>query len=677
MVTIPNPQTKSWTQTNSGEVGGTLFSSKNMDFNSYGYARLGLRPAALVYDIANFTDVVSMNYFIGTAKIGYYIMTGDNSGHPWLYDLSTGAGTDLSTDTGWATDYGGGSRLFDSCVWQGRWYVSSNTKFGYHDGNVNWVLNLGTLTTATPHPICVHEGLNYLGIGDGNTVLLYDTGHSLNTTLTLPSSFQVIGIRYHQNNYFIITKNKYGGNAAMFIWNGAGSAHQGMFPIRGQVIFAIEVYDSSVAIFTSIGQLMRFNGGGFDELAHLPCFSINKKWFSTSNGYSLGRISPRGMTVDANLIYINMDGTLADGTSLVNQPSGLWCYDPKIGLYHKAGYSNNKVEKRTISGVNTGTDIFTTGTSYTALTGTMVYYTSSASSSTALINGNFYFLIAVSGTTFKLAITYNNAIAGTAIDLTASGTGEVIYFCDSIDFGSTGHANVKQGAVYLISDSDSNSGSLERSTGSLVLYGAGDLNNYSGVGNVDTLQTLIVGENRSNIIIQKISSSQIKEAWQKIFTKYNLLFQGNDKVLVKYRTSDKINYPIYIAPGTMTWTAANIFTVMADLSNVVVGEEVEITSGYGAGNTFHISSISFNAGTYTVTLDESLGNWTLNNASGGFIQNWKKIGTGLYNIAGQFIESAVSDGSNKWIQVKLEIRGVSEPYIEELQIISQPFQQSK
>lgn len=674
MIQIPNPQSNRWVQTNSGEISGNVYSTKNINFNEEGYAKLNLRASALVYNTSNFTDVNSIDYFI-TTNTGYYVLTGDNSGRPWRIDL-TGTQYDLTADTN-GSGLGGG-RFYDSVIWQARWYVSSSTSFVYHDGNTTWTTGLGSLSSSVNHVMCVHEGLNSLAVSDGsgvaNTVKLYDTSHSLSTTLTIPKNFNIEWIKYLDNNLYIGTKNIYGGIAYMFVWNGSGTAAQKSYPINGEAIFSGENYGNSIAIITSKGQLLRFNGGGFDVLANFPVYYSDYNWArdaSSSTITFLNRVHRRGMVSDGEKIYININGQMNENIFIPNQPSGLWIYDQNVGLYHQAGYSNNKVETRTVSGVNTGTDTFTT-TSFTALTGTKVYYSATAVSG-GLYNNRYYYLIRASSTTFKLAKTYDNAIAGTAIDITSAGTTEKIYYHDDTDFGTVGElSNYKVGAIAKISGLDTNLKSYGRMTGSKVLYGT-QMNN--GTSDIYTLQTLTPGKNIGYITTPKITSSQIKDTWQTIYPLYNNLFQSADKITVKYKTIDKFDYPIQLINGNTnllaTWTSTTSFTTIGDLSYVVAGDEVEIIGGSASGNITTVVSTSYSSGTWTVTIADAM-SITVADTSSIIIDNWKKLltvtGSMTETIQTQQLANSTLGVTSKWLRLKIIIEGVSEPKIERILI---------
>lgn len=105
-----------------------------------------------------------------------------------------------------------------------------------------------------------------------------------------------------------------------------------------------------------------------------------------------------------------------------------------IGFYRKTSVITTSAEATTNTlgqsdtfSADTGTDIMT----YTStanipsniLTGTRVRLTTTTTLPAPLATATDYYVIRVSDTTFKLATSYANAIAGTAIDITTTGTG--------------------------------------------------------------------------------------------------------------------------------------------------------------------------------------------------------------------------------------------------------------
>jgi hypothetical protein len=152
-----------------------------------------------------------------------------------------------------------------------------------------------------------------------------------------------------------------------------------------------------------------------------------------------------------------------------------------------------------------------------------------------------------------------------------------------------------------------------------------------------------------------IMADEIKDMWQTIVLKYRQFLTSGDSITLKYRIRE-------VAPteATITWTSTSSFTSTTDISAYVVGDEVEVIQGTGSGKCAHISTISSNAGTYTVTLDD-----TFTGATGtakARLQKWIKLST----IANQYTESTVVPLGvpSERIQIKccMQFRGNDELY---------------
>ena len=102
--------------------------------------------------------------------------------------------------------------------------------------------------------------------------------------------------------------------------------------------------------------------------------------------------------------------------------------------------------------------------------------------------------------------------------------------------------------------------------------------------------------------------------------------------------------------------------------------EVEIISGAGGGQMAQISSITYNAGTYTITLAEAMDGVASGYKSDIIIDNWKVLKNDKDE---SYISSSNTRGweefpiatPSKWTMFKVEFRG-SETTLEELSIPS-------
>lgn len=167
-----------------------------------------------------------------------------------------------------------------------------------------------------------------------------------------------------------------------------------------------------------------------------------------------------------------------------------------------------------------------------------------------------------------------------------------------------------------------------------------------------------------------MSSEQIDDSWAKADYRHARLPSG-DKVIGKYRTYKNSNFP-FIASAT--WTSTTTFTSTdTDFANVSGGEEVEPVMGKSASTTAHVSSISYSNPTYTVTLDEAIGQ-----SSGTFkvkVDNFKKMG--VISATDETETSLpIGDTATK-VQIKTEIRATGDFEVDDVTIISNTHKEAR
>lgn len=151
------------------------------------------------------------------------------------------------------------------------------------------------------------------------------------------------------------------------------------------------------------------------------------------------------------------------------------------------------------------------------------------------------------------------------------------------------------------------------------------------------------------LVTQQIEASQITEQWAKIYAVYRQFLSSTDKIVMKYRTVEAEPTEF-----TGTWTSTTTFTTTTNISSYWTsgtGGEVEVLAGVGAGRCSHITSIVNNAGTYTVTVDE-----TYTGATGTFfgrVQSWIKLQPRLTQSQTQDYSEWPISATSTWIQVKM------------------------
>jgi hypothetical protein len=207
---------------------------------------------------------------------------------------------------------------------------------------------------------------------------------------------------------------------------------------------------------------------------------------------------------------------------------------------------------------------------------------------------------------------------------------------------------------------------------SLLLAGA----SYSTDGASGTNSAIFISNAFNDLLSQgtfittKMESPEIAEQFNKIWPKFRKLLNATDRIVVKYRSSDSERLALPYRIQAVTWTAGNVFTTTsAGIAQALVGDEVDITAGPNTGYTAHILSITLLAGTYTVTIDETLP--TTSGAGQVVIRDWKKLDT----ITSQTIEykDIPIPTSASWIQIKIELRGYRmSPELEQMILFTKP-----
>lgn len=670
---IPS-QEKRFLQTNKSDLSGNIWYTKNINFDEQGYIKLSSRAVSLQSEQDD-TDFDIPVFYGRNGNAGFNVITTDT---PWIMSVDDTNGLSISQDT----DTGVQSGAFTSYGkwWQMRLYQTTNTGLYYKSGST-WTSAGVSLTSGKTHPMEVFENRSTLAIGDGNTVKQINTSHATSTLaqLTIPSDYEVIGLSYSNNKIGVATRlnttlNGQNKETMFFIWDGVTTEALAGIPCGSDQIISVVAYKSSWAILTRLGKLLYYNGGGFTELVSFPFFYVKSVLGDSLNRVLLGD----ALYVEGDLIYINLPAQLSrygekDEVYIENNPSGIWCYDPSVGLYHRYSSSISKMTSSPViaSGVDTATNIITTVfNGMIPATGNLVMQSSDYSSPIGgITQTRIYYVIKIDTDKFKIALTYADAIAGTAVDLTSqSSTQSMFVFLDIKDFGSA-LEQYRVGAIGSVA-----------TTGKLYdhLFFGGEYK-YTDASSTYAhgCMTVPFFENRGYIVTPKLSSTNIEDVYQKIYIKYRPL-KTTDSVIVKFKNKDILGLPVTTPQGNgvtqCVYTASNIFTTNADLSVAKTyiddgGElECEIINGAGAGCMEQITSITVSGSTYTVTLDNAIIGVTIGNYCNIIINNWTVLGTIDTNDTNGYKEFSIGKNS-PWIKVKCELRGV-DTTIEELQVMS-------
>jgi len=666
MISIPNKQTRQWVQNNKTDlaINSNVYISKNINFDEEGYLKLSPRTRN-IFDEDTYANLstnvgdplISISYYDATAR--YYILGTKN-----IYYTSSDFFTSLTQDAGAGVPTLSTSGRSDSTSFNGLLHVANGTDVFTTDGST-WTKSYDT---SGARLIEVFVNKNELAVGKTNTIELVSTSYVLDITLTIPSQFSITCMAWKNNRMYIGTTHLDNGEAMLFEWDGATTEANNAYSVGANTIYSLTPYKNGVAFMTSEGQLMYFSGG-VQELANLPVYYTDMQWQSTGDSTPVNRrVLPRGLIAEGDILYVALHGILtvandddSEPNFYSNFPSGVWCYDPKVGLYNKytiGGAMRLKTSAITTANVNTTTDIITVSGVTVPDTGTPLFYDDGDDGSGTWITPikfrKRYFTIKQSSTTLKVATTYANALAGTAIDLTGTGVNtQFIVFDPNSDFGGIQN---RPSVVYPLRRGNSNAGTV-RSDGTKFIIGgsvAKTTNTYKTTISVVAEQQ----EGRGYAVFPKLYSENIQDNFQTAVVRCRDFINADDKAIVKFRTEDEIvlDFNTNLTTGGV-WASTTSFTTTDDLSAAEVGDEVQIVRGSGAGYTAHITVLSYSAPTYTVTIDETIQNITVADTFRFYIHNWKK-GWEMTSTDNQYKEVAI-DNAKKWVQIKIELRGIN------------------
>lgn len=673
---IPNQQTKQHSQTNKSDISGTIYQSRNITLDEQGYIKL----SDATY--AQFTTDDDADFDTSDAM---YPSTGEifmNSDNVFSGDLGIGTLTDRGTDTNAPTP----NVEEDVIYFNSAEVVSDGTLIKYRSAPTTWT-TVSSVIEAGNRPACmaVWDADNTLAVGSANKVRLINSSWGIETNvLTLQSDYEVFSMVADGSPLYIATRSKSGGDAKLFVASRSGINTDGSADYSYSAgtfeIMSVKRFKSSVVIINSLGQLMRFNGGGFDELASLPIYATGIEWNDAQNDYST--VSNRAMWCDGDLIYINLSSLTRNGRfkMLPNFHSGIWCYDDTSkSLYHRHSPSYTRVE--TISGANV--TVSTTNNNFTLTSGNLnnvstgmpvLFDNGSGTAIPELKESVCYFLIKDSSTVFKLAESYDLAIAGTAIDITNAGNVSQNWYVYKVnDYGWAIYDN--RMAVCVL-----NNLLFDDTVAGRIAYTA-ELGSKQAI---TTSRTVFGGTNpfipnRGYFTTPRLNSTNIEDVYNTVYVKFRPLGL-DDKIIIKAKTRDRYGFPFTSVQGSTSenwrgvWTSTTVFTTTADLSDVIVGDEIEIIAGVGSGHVAHVYEISVSTGTYTVTLTEAFPFAVSNDQMRFQVDCYKILGTlsastSLDNQNDGYVSFPIFDGSAKTVQIKVELRGIGVT-IEELIIDS-------
>jgi hypothetical protein len=651
---IPIPSDFRWKTDHTGGIFGILQETQNANMDEEGYFQPSPKAVSLYSKTIHDDFGIPLKILYYNQK--YFVLTNNE-----VFEFSGGlTPTRISLNSGAdAPDPGDGS---DAVVWQNQVYVSSNTTTDIRrwNGSIWTDPSIAITTTDTPHPMAVFsiQGPDgALVFGDKNLVKVVNTSHTVIATLTLSVKYAVTSLVVRQNYIYIGTKAIDGGEAKMFVWKGSGSEHQNEYGVGCDGIFAMTEYNSSVSLVTSNGELLRFNGAGFDRLAVFPVYNSPYRWSKNTGSAVIGKVHLNGMVADGDVLYINVNGSVGksylkgatthpDSFYLFKQPSGVWCYDPAVGLYHRNGPTNRAYTTYTASSLSSNT--LTLSATTLATTGEPIHCKAKGSL-TGIDNAVTYYLIRVANNQVKLALTRADALSGTAITLGGSVTSAQFFIIDYRQKNELYTTNTDVGCIARVQADESNPLIFPEIFQSLYLWG------FVDSSDIPHLCSESLGSNTAIAKTARVFSQTIKDAWQKIFVRTDGIDLDADALAVSVKTKDRISLPAGIMEGTYS-SSTVIGSSSALLDRAIVGDTVVIVSGNGGGERRQITAITGDE----LTLSEEIPGAAGADAITFYIEPFERMqlaSTSSRSIGDGYAEVPLDRKTSQWIEILLELRG--------------------
>ena len=341
-IVIPNTATRQLTQYNKSDILGNLESSFNLDLTSNeGAIRVTRMKGALVGEQTIGLPVGFTSWENELYAVASDVYVGGTTGaNTWTEETSSG-NPSLDEET---TDI----KTFNNAV-----YVTESDRdasltlggtLNIHKFDGSWTV-AATKASVPRGASLLEPYADNLYITAGNTSVwslstadvLSDTG-TATLDLGLDEGWVITMLKAGTDRLWIGLTNIETNRGLVYDWDGqTENSPSNVFTVPEGVLCGV-IKDNRPYIMTSLGRLMVFNGGSFQEVARLP---LDKNVLKNTNEMLNDRwIHPNGMAVVEDNILININGTLGtQSKSFYKVPSGIWEYSVNTGLYHKYSFS--------------------------------------------------------------------------------------------------------------------------------------------------------------------------------------------------------------------------------------------------------------------------------------------------------------------------------------------------
>lgn len=334
-----------YSQPNRSDSVGDVFMTYGIDLD-----KGRVEVSSGVKKLVNNDDNVDFSGY--AASIGKYVGAGSDKIFA-ISDFAFSAGDTTPLGT-WSKETAGsepdsGNTIMDSTLFDGLFLVSEAADIKSWNGTTWaswWQTTLGqsALDLGRRHLLWVGaDGNLYIVDVDGTKVYrVTPTGTVTKTgagTLDLSAtSYEITCAVTNSTRSWIGTKSLVGEDAAIIEWDMSPSASTAnkYHKVNAKNVVCIAIYNDIPIAILSTGKAKYFNGVSFVDFDRQMQFPVPE-------GYEMAEdddfIHPNGWAIIDDLPHFlvagNVEGTDGAENGAYYFPSGVWCLDPNIGLYHR------------------------------------------------------------------------------------------------------------------------------------------------------------------------------------------------------------------------------------------------------------------------------------------------------------------------------------------------------
>ena len=209
-----------------------------------------------------------------------------------------------------------------------------------------WTNTLGQVALDSNYPTVVRRFNKILLVGNSNFVhvitpfsdgTITGSANVAYKRLVFPAGYEVSWIVVTPSKAWIGLSNTVGGDAIASAWDGGEETYEDPAKLFDRWTLAGEEIDGVIFTVNGKGQLLRYNGAAFAQVAAFPVFYSKNRWGTNVFATRPTCLHRNGMRkIDGRIHMLISAGVDAISTEMLeNMTSGIYVYDEELGLYNR------------------------------------------------------------------------------------------------------------------------------------------------------------------------------------------------------------------------------------------------------------------------------------------------------------------------------------------------------